>query len=101
MSAPPFIATRAVVSDPPGEPTSIALYDDAGALASAQLDPATCVDVASDLLNAARIRLGRGAAAEPRGSQHAGAEGEAARVVAVRTSTPLCGQKIGSAGSRS
>lgn len=57
-------ATRAVVTDPPGEPTRLALYRDDVLLASVQLDPASAVGIAGDLLEAARLRLGRARAAD-------------------------------------
>jgi hypothetical protein len=49
-----FMATRAVVADPPGEPTTLTLYTDDGAVASITLGPADAVGIASDLLSAAR-----------------------------------------------
>lgn len=52
-------ASRCVVSDPPGEATRLALYSDAGALAYVDLDPATAVAIAGDLIEAARVRFGR------------------------------------------
>jgi hypothetical protein len=59
---PPIPATRAVVADPPGEPTTLTLYNEDGGLASIMLGPAECIALASDLLNAARRRFGRGPA---------------------------------------
>lgn len=56
-------ATRAVVADPPGEPTTVTLLGESGALAILALGPAECIALASDLLNAARRRLGRPLAA--------------------------------------
>ncbi len=58
MSAP-AIGCRVVVADPPGEPTTLTIYSDGGALASVQLDPASAVGLAGDLIEAARVRLGR------------------------------------------
>jgi hypothetical protein len=55
----PASATRAVVTDSPGEPTTLTLYAEDIALAAVVLGPADAVWVASDLLNAARRRLGR------------------------------------------
>jgi hypothetical protein len=52
-------ATRAVVTDPPGEPTILTLYGEDGALAAIPLGPADAIALASDLLNAARRRMGR------------------------------------------
>lgn len=57
-------ATRAVVADPPGEPATLTLYDDAGALGSIALGPADAVALASDLLLTARLRFGRAHEAE-------------------------------------
>lgn len=56
-------ATRAVVADPPGEPTTLTMHDESGAIATLTLGPAECIALASDLLNAARRRIGRGPAA--------------------------------------
>jgi hypothetical protein len=56
---PPLPATRAIVADPPGEPTTLTIYDEDGGLASIVLGPAECIALASDLLNAARRRFGR------------------------------------------
>jgi hypothetical protein len=53
-------ATRAMVIEQPGEPIKLALCDDASALASLPLGPADAIKLASDLLNAARRRMGRG-----------------------------------------
>ena len=58
MTAPH--ASRAVVTDPPGEATRVALYGPDGVLAYVELDPASAVGLAADLLEAARVRLGRG-----------------------------------------
>jgi hypothetical protein len=54
-------AVRAVVTDPPGEPTTLALYVEGTEEAAATiiLGPAQCVALASDLLNSARRRFGR------------------------------------------
>lgn len=54
-------ATRVVVSDPPGEPTSITLYaaDDEQPIASIAIGPHMAVQVASDLLRSALRRFGR------------------------------------------
>lgn len=52
-------ATRLVVSDPPGEPSRITLYRDGDVLAFVELDPATAIGTAGDLIEAARIRRGR------------------------------------------
>src|SRR5262245_1633924 len=52
-------ATRAVVSDPPGQPATLTLYGDSGALGSIALGPADAVALASDLLLTARARLGQ------------------------------------------
>jgi len=52
-------ATRAIVSDPPGQPARLTLYDAEGALGSIALGPAEAVALASDLLLTARVRLGR------------------------------------------
>jgi hypothetical protein len=57
MSERPVPATRAVVADRPGEPTTLALYNDDGGLASIVLGPTECITLASDLLNAARRRF--------------------------------------------
>jgi hypothetical protein len=59
MSKSPIPATRAVVADAPGEPTTLTLYDESGGLAVIVLGPADAVRIASDLLNAARRRFGR------------------------------------------
>jgi hypothetical protein len=59
MSALPVSATRAVIADPPGEPTGLTLYSDNGPVASITLGPAECVALASDLLTAERRRFGR------------------------------------------
>ena len=53
-------ATRAVVSDPPGGATTLTLYRDGDVLAFVELDPATAIGTAGDLIEAARVRLGRG-----------------------------------------
>jgi hypothetical protein len=53
-------ATRAMVIEQAGEPTKLVLTSDDGALASLVLGPADAIALASDLLNAARRRLGRG-----------------------------------------
>jgi hypothetical protein len=53
-------ATRALVIEQPGEPIKVALCDDATALASLVLGPADAIALTSDLLNAARRRMGRG-----------------------------------------
>lgn len=58
MTAPR--ASRAIISDPAGAPTTLTLFLDDQALAFVELDPATCVGLAGDLIEAARIRLGRG-----------------------------------------
>ncbi|MGE0118695.1 MAG: hypothetical protein AB7S71_18210 [Dongiaceae bacterium] len=55
----PIAAARCVIVDAPGEPTTLVLYTDDGALGSIQLGPADAVRVASDLLLSARRRLGR------------------------------------------
>jgi hypothetical protein len=55
----PARATRAVVADPPGQPATLTLYNDRGALGSIVLGPADAVALASDLLLTARARLGR------------------------------------------
>jgi hypothetical protein len=52
-------ALRAVVADPPGEQTTLTLYDQSGALASIALDPASAAALARDLLDAACQRRGR------------------------------------------
>lgn len=44
---------------PPGEPSRITLYRDGDVLAFVELDPATAIGTAGDLIEAARIRLGR------------------------------------------
>jgi ethanolamine utilization microcompartment shell protein EutS len=59
LPAPSPRATRAVVADPPGQPATLTLYDDAGALGSVELGPAEAVALASDLLLTARLRYGR------------------------------------------
>lgn len=56
-------ASRAIVADCPGAPTTLSLYDSAGPLGTIQLGPAECVALASDLLLAARLRYGRPAKA--------------------------------------
>ena len=56
---PTLIAGRAVISDPPGGVTTIALYSADNALAELQLGPAEAVALASDLLLSARARYGR------------------------------------------
>jgi ethanolamine utilization microcompartment shell protein EutS len=58
-------ATRAVVADPPGQPTTLTLYDDAGALGAIILGPGDAVALASDLLLTARLRFGRAHEAMP------------------------------------
>jgi hypothetical protein len=55
----PIAAARCVIVDAPGEPTTLVLYTDDGALGSIQLGPADAVRIASDLLLSARRRLGR------------------------------------------
>jgi hypothetical protein len=92
----PAAATRAVVTDPPGEPTTVTLYGDDGALASVVLDPATCVGLAADLLGAARIRLGRWAP-ESSASHQSNAEGKSATTLAKPTTTTLHGPVIDAA----
>lgn len=81
------IATRAVVSDPPGQPATLTFYDDDGPLGSIVLGPAECLALASDLLLAARVRYGRpreGAPAAAQGSLvRAGARGAADRDGAI------------------
>ena len=57
MTAP--AASHFQVADPPGEPTTLALYGPAGALAAIVLGPAECIALASDLLASARVRMGR------------------------------------------
>jgi hypothetical protein len=52
-------ATRAIITDPPGEPSTLTLYRDDDALAAIPLGPADAVRLASDLLLAARRRFGR------------------------------------------
>lgn len=52
-------ATRLVVSDPPGSPSRVTLYRDGDALAYVELDPASAIGAAGDLIEAARVRLGR------------------------------------------
>jgi hypothetical protein len=47
-----------VVTDPPGEPTTLTLSNDTNAIAI-PLGPAECLALASDLLLAARVRYGR------------------------------------------
>jgi hypothetical protein len=61
----PRPATRAVVTDPPGEPAVLTLYNTAGAIATLKLNPTRCLALAGDLLNLARRRPTR-AAATPR-----------------------------------
>jgi hypothetical protein len=56
-------ATHVVVSDPPGDPTTLTIYNETSALAI-HLGPSECVALASDLLLAARIRYGRPTAGE-------------------------------------
>ena len=68
MSAP-AIGCRVVVADPPGEPTTLTIYSDAGALASVQLDPASAIGLAGDLIEAARVRFGRARSPCPPASQ--------------------------------
>lgn len=68
MSAP-AIGCRVVVADPPGEATTLTIYADVGALASVQLDPASAVGLAGDLIEAARVRLGRARSSFPPASQ--------------------------------
>jgi hypothetical protein len=58
--ADPVQASRCVVTDPPGGPTTLTLYTDEGAIAFVRLDPATCVGLAGDLIAVAGVRLGRG-----------------------------------------
>jgi hypothetical protein len=58
-TAPAPRACRAVVSDPPGGAITLKLYLDAVALAEIEIDPASAVALAGDLIDAARQRLGR------------------------------------------
>jgi hypothetical protein len=55
----PARSTRAIVSDPPGQPATLTLYDSDGAIGSIVLGPADAVALASDLLLTARAGLGR------------------------------------------
>jgi hypothetical protein len=48
VTRPPVVARRAVVADPPGQPTTLTLYDDEGALATIELGPADAICIASD-----------------------------------------------------
>ncbi len=96
MTAP--LATRAVITDPPGEPTTLTLYAAGGAVAFVHLDPATAVGLAGDLIEAARVRLGRGRAPDSSASHHARADTPPATPLAAETSTRLCDSKIDSAG---
>jgi hypothetical protein len=85
----------------PSVATRITLYDDANALASGQLDPASCVDLASDLLTAARVRLGRGAALESAESHLTAAQSGPATHLAGHSRAPLYGPKIDPTGRHS
>jgi len=42
-SSTPLVATRAVVADPLGEPTTLTLYTNGGEAGSITLEPAECV----------------------------------------------------------
>jgi hypothetical protein len=54
------VATRALLIEAAGEPIKLAQCSDDESLAVLTLGPADAVALASDLLNAARRRLGRG-----------------------------------------
>jgi hypothetical protein len=54
------VATRAIVVEQAGEPSVLTLYGEDGEPAAIPLGPADAMHLASDLLNAARRRLGRG-----------------------------------------
>jgi hypothetical protein len=54
------VATRAIVIEQAGEPVKLLLCADDAMLASLLLGPADAAALASDLLNSARRRLGRG-----------------------------------------
>jgi hypothetical protein len=54
------VATRATLIESGGEPLKLVLRSDDESLAVLTLGPADAVALASDLLNAARRRLGRG-----------------------------------------
>ena len=56
---PTPVAGRAVVSDPPGPPSMLALYAGDQDLAALELAPSEAVTLASDLLLAAHRRYGR------------------------------------------
>jgi hypothetical protein len=56
MSAP--LAHRAILSDPAPEMPALTLWQDSNALAVVNLSAAQCVALASDLLDAARNRMG-------------------------------------------
>ena len=51
-------AGRAIISNPPGEMPVLTLYRAADALALVDLDPATCVALARDLLECACLSIG-------------------------------------------
>ncbi len=55
----PPVAGRAVVTDPPGAPSTLTMYAGDQALAALELAPSEAVALASDLLVAARRRYGR------------------------------------------
>lgn len=63
---------HAIVADPLGVATTLQVYSDAGALASVQLDPASAVGLGSDLIEAARVRLGWARSPCPSACQGAG-----------------------------
>ena len=54
-----LMAHHAQVLDPPGEPTTLVLYDAEGELVRLILGPADAMALASDLLRSARARMGR------------------------------------------
>ena len=54
-----LMAHQAQVLDPPGEPTTLVLYDAEGELVRLILGPADATALASDLLLSARARMGR------------------------------------------
>ena len=54
----PALAHRAVLSDPAPDMPRLTLYIDGEAIAAVNLSAAQCVALASDLLDAARIRMG-------------------------------------------